>query len=99
VFTAPHFGFRNAEDYYHRASAMRVVDRIRVPTLVIAAEDDPFVPADMFEAPALRNNPNITTIVTRHGGHCGFIGAAASADDGYWAESSIVRFVAERVCS
>jgi predicted alpha/beta-fold hydrolase len=98
VFTAPHFGFRNAEDYYHRASAMRVVDRIRVPTLVIAAEDDPFVPADMFEAPALRNNPNITTIVTRRGGHCGFIGAAASADDGYWAESSIVRFVAERVC-
>jgi hypothetical protein len=98
VFTAPHFGFRNAEDYYHRASAMRVVDRIRVPTLVITAEDDPFVPADMFEVPALRNNPRITTVVTRHGGHCGFIGAAASANDGYWAESSIVRFVAEHVC-
>jgi len=98
VFTAPHFGFRNAEDYYHRASAMRVVDRIRVPTLVITAEDDPFVPAEMFEAPALRNNPHVTTIVTPHGGHCGFIGAAASANDGYWAESSIVRFVAEHVC-
>jgi predicted alpha/beta-fold hydrolase len=99
VFTAPHFGFKNAEDYYHRASAMRVVDRIRVPTLVIAAEDDPFVPPDMFEAPALRNNPHITTVVTRHGGHCGFIGGAASADDGYWAESSIVRFVAAHIGS
>jgi predicted alpha/beta-fold hydrolase len=97
VFTAPHFGFDGAEDYYHRASAMRVVDRIRVPTLVITAEDDPFVPAAMFDAPALRDNPCITTIVTRHGGHCGFVSGPGSEDDGYWAESSIVRFVRDRV--
>ena len=45
AYTAPYFGFNDAEDYYHRASAMRVVDRIRVPALVITAEDDPFVPA------------------------------------------------------
>jgi predicted alpha/beta-fold hydrolase len=97
VFTAPHFGFAGAEDYYHRASAMRVVDRIRVPTLVISAEDDPFVPPEMFQAPALRNNPCITTILTRHGGHCGFIGGPGSEGDGYWAESSIVRFVKDHV--
>jgi len=97
VFTAPHFGFKDAEDYYHRASAMRVVDRIRVPTLVIAAQDDPFVPAAMFDSPALLSNPCITTIVTRHGGHCGFIAPPGSEDDGYWAESLIVRFVREHV--
>ena len=97
VFTAPHFGFAGAEDYYHRASAMRVVDRIRVPTLVISAKDDPFVPADMFEAPALRANPCITTIVTEHGGHCGFIGGPGPNDDGYWAESSIVSYVLKHV--
>ena len=45
-YTAPHFGFKDAEDYYHRASAMRVIDRVRVPALIITAEDDPFVPAD-----------------------------------------------------
>ena len=45
AYTAPHFGFASAEDYYHRASAMRVASRIRVPALVITAEDDPFVPA------------------------------------------------------
>ena len=45
VYTAPHFGFRDATDYYHRASAMRVIDRIRVPALIITAEDDPFVPS------------------------------------------------------
>jgi predicted alpha/beta-fold hydrolase len=97
VFTAPHFGFADAEDYYHRASAMRVVDRIRVPTLIISAQDDPFVPAAMFDDPALRTNPCITTIITRHGGHCGFIGAAGLDDDGYWAESSIVRFARAHV--
>ncbi len=97
VFTAPHFGFRGAEDYYQRASAMRVVDRIRVPTLVISAQDDPFVPAGMFEEPALRGNPCITTIVTPHGGHCGFIAAPGGNDDGYWAESSIVRFAQAHV--
>ena len=97
VFTAPHFGFAGAEDYYHRASAMRVVDRIRVPTLVITAKDDPFVPPDMFDAPALRNNPCITTIVTEHGGHCGFIGGPGTEDDGYWAELSIVRYVLKHV--
>jgi predicted alpha/beta-fold hydrolase len=97
VFTAPHFGFAGAEDYYHRASALRVVDRIRVPTLVITAEDDPFVPAGMFGDPALRGNPSITTLVTRHGGHCGFVSPAGAGDDGYWAESSIVAFARQHV--
>ena len=97
VYTAPHFGFADAEDYYHRASAMRVVDRIRVPTLIISAEDDPFVPASMFESPALRDNPHITTIVTRHGGHCGFVSRAEDGEDGYWAESAIVGFASRHV--
>src|SRR5438094_2728958 len=44
AYTAPHFGFRDEEDYYHHASAMRVIDRIQIPALVIKAEDDPFVP-------------------------------------------------------
>ena len=97
VFTAPHFGFRDAEDYYHRASAMRVVDRIAIPTLIIAAEDDPFVPAAMFDEAAVRNNRHITTMVTRHGGHCGFVAAPGGYGDGYWAESSVVAFAAKHV--
>jgi uncharacterized protein len=95
VYTAPHFGFRDAEDYYHRVSAMRVIDRIQVPTLIITAADDPFVPAEMFESPAVRGNPNIATVVTRHGGHCGFVAdprASPGNGDPYWAETSAVRF-------
>ena len=44
TYTAPHHGFRDASDYYQRASAMRVVANIRVPALILTAEDDPFVP-------------------------------------------------------
>jgi predicted alpha/beta-fold hydrolase len=95
-FTAPHFGFLGAEDYYYRASAMRVADRIRVPALIVTAEDDPFVPAAPFHQPAIRDNPHVTLAVSAHGGHCGFIGPRAGEDDGYWAEQTIVGFV-ERV--
>jgi predicted alpha/beta-fold hydrolase len=96
AYTAPHHGFRDATDYYHRASAMRLVDRIRVPTLILTAENDPFVPADPFHAPAVQNNPRITTVLTRDGGHCAFVERASNngdAYDGYWAEREIVRFV------
>ena len=92
TYTAPFFGFASAEDYYHRASAMRVVDRISVPALIITAEDDPFVPVEPFRDPRVTSNPHITLKVTRHGGHCGFVGEATAASDGYWAEDQIVQF-------
>lgn len=93
VYTAPHFGFGTSANYYRQASAMRVVERIQVPALVISAEDDPFVPAELFRDPRLTGNPNITVMLTTHGGHCGFVeGRGASTDDGYWAERSIVQF-------
>jgi predicted alpha/beta-fold hydrolase len=92
AYTAPYFGFADAEDYYHRASAMRVVDRICIPTLIITAEDDPFVPSRPFCDPKVSGNPNITLVACEHGGHCGFVGPAAGEDDGYWAENQIVAF-------
>ena len=94
AFTAPHFGFASAEDYYRRASAMRVVSRIRVPALILSAADDPFVPAELFRANELTSNPNIRVIVTPHGGHCGFLEHASGDHDGYWAERRIVEFAA-----
>jgi predicted alpha/beta-fold hydrolase len=96
AYTAPYFGFRNAEDYYHRASAMRVIDRISVPALIITAEDDPFVPSQPFHDPKLAGNPHIDLRVSPHGGHCGFVAARSAADDGYWAENQIVEFLVRR---
>jgi predicted alpha/beta-fold hydrolase len=92
VYTAPHFGFRDATDYYHRASAMRVIDRVRVPGLIITAEDDPFVPIAPFRGAAVTGNPYLQVIITAHGGHCAFVAESRNGDDGYWAESMAVGF-------
>jgi uncharacterized protein len=98
AYTAPFWGFRDAEDYYHRASALRVAARIGIPALVVTAEDDPFVPTAPFRDPALAANPHVRVIVTRHGGHCAFVGDPANPDDdGYWAERAIVGFAKEVV--
>lgn len=97
TYTAPHHGFRDAADYYYRASAMRVVDRIRVPTLILSAEDDPFVPPHPFHEPAVTGNPSITTVVTPRGGHCAFVEHGNGDYDGYWAEREVVRFASKAV--
>ena len=98
VYTAPHFGFKNASDYYHRASAMRVIDRVRVPARIITAEDDPFVPTAPFREAIVARNPRLHVTITSHGGHCAFVTDArpgsdgAEPYDGYWAEHEIVAF-------
>jgi predicted alpha/beta-fold hydrolase len=96
-YTAPYHGFEDADDYYYRASSLRVVDRVQVPTLILSAEDDPFVPPEQFDEPAVRANPHITVQVTQHGGHCGFYAGASSGFDGYWAEQRIIDFVRQRL--
>lgn len=93
VYTAPYHGFRGAEHYYHRASALRVAERIRIPTLIIAASDDPFVPPTQFLDPAVRDNPHVVVRLERHGGHCGFIDGGR-AGRSYWAEATALDFLA-----
>src|SRR5579862_3700706 len=89
--TAPHCGFRDANDYYYRASAARNISAIRVPTLIITAQDDPFVPFHTFRDPAISGNRNIQLIAPEHGGHCGFI-SSSSGHERFWAEARIVEF-------
>jgi hypothetical protein len=93
--TALYSGFLSAEDYYYRAAAARIVDRIAVPTLVLHAIDDPFVHIMPESLAALEANPNINLVQTAHGGHCAFLAEPdlAAGDDGYWAESTLLRFI------
>jgi len=100
AYTAPMSGYRDAAEYYYRASALRIAGRIRVPTLVITAADDPFVPVGPFRDPAVAGNPAVRVVITPHGGHCGFVTRRThGADDGYWAERAVVEFVAEHASS
>ncbi len=90
--TARYCGFLDSEDYYTRASASNVVDRIAVPTLILHAEDDPFIRILPVTRAKLRQNPNITYFETEHGGHCAFL-AETNGYDGRWAERQAVAFL------
>ncbi|MGA7459068.1 MAG: alpha/beta fold hydrolase [Candidatus Korobacteraceae bacterium] len=90
--TARYSGFRDAQDYYIRAAAARVVDRIAVPTLVLNALDDPFIRLLPETREKLQQNPHITFIETTRGGHCAFL-AAANGYDGRWAERQAIAFI------
>jgi predicted alpha/beta-fold hydrolase len=89
--TAPHFGYGDAADYYHRASACRVVQQIAVPTLILTAQDDPVVPFRIFDGPEVRGNGQITLLAPEHGGHCAFISRSAGWER-FWAEARVVEF-------
>jgi uncharacterized protein len=91
AITAPHAGYRDAQEYYETASAKRILDRLRVPTLVITAEDDPFVPYTSILAAGAGEHPAISLLVTKRGGHCGFI-SSVSGQEKFWAEQRIVDF-------
>jgi len=92
--TAYYCGFTGVDDYYNRASAVHTIDRIAVPTLVLHADNDPFVHITPTTREKMLRNQNITLVETSDGGHCAFVGQRnGSGDDGYWAETEIVKFL------
>jgi uncharacterized protein len=95
IITAPACGYRDAAEYYDRASALRVVKQIRVPTLILAAQDDPIVPIASLLQPEIVSNPFVTLVTPEHGGHCGFV-SRASGDERFWAEPRVVEFCRQR---
>jgi predicted alpha/beta-fold hydrolase len=92
--TAYYCGFAGADDYYARAAAANVVNRIARPALVIQAANDPFIRLLPETRQTFLSNPNITYIETEDGGHCAFVGERDGdpAYDGRWAEREVVEF-------
>lgn len=93
VYTAPHSGFGNVANYYERASALQFVNRITVPTLIIHAQDDPFIPFGSFRHRDIEANPNVVLLAPEQGGHVGFISADREGEERFWAEMMAVEFV------
>ena len=92
--TAHYCGFAGADDYYARAAAANVVDRITLPGLIIHAANDPFIRVQPETLRKIARNPNLTYIETADGGHCSFIGEPdGNGYDGRWAEREVVEFV------
>ena len=92
--TAPVHGFRDAVDYYSRSSSLGFLPRIRVPTLLLSARNDPFLPASVLArvAATARENPLLELEITRRGGHVGFVEGMVPWRARYYAESRAFRF-------
>jgi uncharacterized protein len=90
--TADYCGFQGAADYYARAAASNVIDKIAVPAFILYAKDDPFIRIVPETRAKITANPNIEFVETEYGGHCSYIGEP-DGDDGHFAERAVVNFV------
>lgn len=92
-YVAPAFGFASADDYYTRASSLPLIRHIRVPTLIIHAQDDPFIPFAPSLDPSIAANPNVLLLAPKRGGHVAFISETTSdGEDRFWAENRLIDF-------
>lgn len=93
-FTAPLYGFRDADDYYSSASSRQYLRFIQIPTLLVHAKDDPFMTADAIPSPA-ELSPYVTLEVTEKGGHVGFVTGLLPWRPVYWLEERTPLFFRE----
>ena len=92
-YTAPVHGFRDAADYYARCSSKPFLPDIRIPTLVVNAADDPFLPPACFPVAETQHHPYVHLEVPSRGGHIGFV--AFNEQDEFWSERRAARFLNE----
>lgn len=88
--TAPSFGFKSADHYYATQSSQNFLDRIRVPTLLIQAKDDVFIPFESYAHPALQSNPFLRLIATERGGHLGYLSRSGAR---FWVDEVALEFL------
>jgi hypothetical protein len=95
AMTAPVHGFRDAADYYARSSSINFLHAIRVPTLLLNAVDDPFLPPDVLDAARAiaLDNPALHAEFPQHGGHVGFIGGDVPWRPRYFGEHRALDFL------
>lgn len=91
--TAPLHGFRDAREYYAECSSRRFLDGIRVPTLMVHATDDPFLPATAIPRAQAARNALLELRLQRHGGHVGFLEGTPRSPR-FWADETCAAFLA-----
>lgn len=92
IYVAPAFGFADADDYYAKASSLPFISRIRAPTLIVHAQDDPFVPFAPLREPSVTDNPYVLLLAPARGGHVAFLSADNDGEDRFWAENRLIEF-------
>ena len=92
-YTAPIHGFLNAEDYWQKCSSKRFLVSIPVPTLIVNAEDDPFLAAACYPIQQASFSPFVHLEMPRDGGHVGFV--QFNKDGSYWSENRAAEFLCQ----
>jgi predicted alpha/beta-fold hydrolase len=93
-FISPRYGFRGADDYYELCTPLHYMPEIRVPTMVLAAADDPWIPAEYYRDFKWSDNPSLLPVIPESGGHLGFHSASS---DQPWCDLALEKFL-ERIC-
>lgn len=94
AYTAPINGFKDCFDYWHQVSSLRVLQNIRVPSLLLNAQDDTFLTPECFPFKEARLNPYFHLEVSEKGGHLGFM---SPDTEGYlWTEHRAWNFINTR---
>lgn len=91
-YIARAFGFADASDYYAQCSSLPYISRIRLPTLIIHAQDDPFIPFAPLRDASIEANPHVLLLAPERGGHVGFVAANSTDEDRFWAENRLLEF-------
>ncbi|HEX6810132.1 MAG TPA: alpha/beta fold hydrolase [Planctomycetota bacterium] len=92
LVTAPLHGFRDARHYWRDSSCQRFLAGIERPALLIAAADDPLVPAKVLPHGEVAENPFLVPQFVEHGGHVGFLAGGPPWRPQRWAEAQAFRF-------
>ena len=92
-YTAPLHGFSTAREYYAQCSAIRFLEHIKIPTLIINTRNDPFLSEQCFPAALLKQHPFVRLEVLSRGGHVGF--AQFNKNGLYWSEQRALEFLSE----
>lgn len=94
--TAPLHGFAGAEEYYARSSSSRYLAGVRIPTLLLHAADDPFLPVEAVPRREVARNPSLQLVLHARGGHVGFLEGTPRRPR-FWGEEEAARFLAARL--
>jgi predicted alpha/beta-fold hydrolase len=95
LYTAPSFGFKDAEDYWEKASSKPYLKKIKTPTYLLTSKNDPFLSESCFPIEEASKNPFLYLELTSDGGHIGFIKSFRSKD-AFWFEKKITTFLMEK---
>ncbi len=91
-YTAPAGGFKDVDDYYDRSSSKHYLAGIKIPTTILSAEDDPFVPGYLFDQVAM--SEKVALHKPENGGHMGYISRHATPHgDRRWMDYAVLEWI------